>query len=481
MAWEQPYQGDHRNEGENMMQRHLRMTTFAVVMIASLGLGCVGGSKSNQANPEALKQYILEAAPADIPHKLNTVFEGKAKLLGYRVSPEKEAKPGAEIKLTMYWECLEDIPEGWNLFTHVLDGNEQRLLNIDNVGPLRQWVDNKQVLAPSVWKKGKVYVDEQVFSLPDKLETHEIVVTTGIWKGEARLKVTSGSGDRENRAIVARLATGVKRKPKPFTGIKTLRVDKLAKDEKITIDGKLDEEVWQRAATTGPFVDVGSGEPNPAFPVQGSAKLTWDDKHLYVGFEVQSKTIIGGFPKDAKDPRLWEKDTIEIMIDPDGDGDNKDYYEIQINPQNLVFDTQYDTYNQPKDDSKGIFGHMDWSAKLESAVVVEGEMDKPNEGKGYVVEAKIPWASFTKANQSPPKPGDQWRMNFYAMKNNSGVAWSPILGKGNFHRSSRFGRVVWAIPGEPLPMPAVSASASAPIRPLRVPPLVPPPGPPPKP
>ncbi|WP_437547416.1 hypothetical protein WME97_45705 [Sorangium sp. So ce367] len=32
-------------------------------------------------------------------------------------------------------------------------------------------------------------------------------------------------------------------------------------------------------------------------------------------------------------------------------------------------------------------------------------------------------------------------MNFYAMQNNGGAAWSPILGEGNFHRARRFGRV----------------------------------------
>lgn len=92
------------------MQRHHRMTTFALVMLASLGLGCVGGSKSNKVSQEELKQYVLDAPPTDIPKKLDAVFEGKAKLLGYRISPDKTAKPGTEIKLTMYWQCLEDIP-----------------------------------------------------------------------------------------------------------------------------------------------------------------------------------------------------------------------------------------------------------------------------------------------------------------------------------------------------------------------------------
>jgi hypothetical protein len=35
------------------------------------------------------------------------------------------------------------------------------------------------------------------------------------------------------------------------------------------------------------------------------------------------------------------------------------------------------------------------------------------------------------------------------MKNNGGTAWSPILGQGNFHRASRFGRVRWATSASP--------------------------------
>jgi hypothetical protein len=212
----------------------------------------------------------------------------------------------------------------------------------------------------------------------------------------------------------------------------------------ITIDGKLDEPAWAAASSTGTFVEVGSGRENPNAPTLGTAKVLWDDAFLYVGFEVTDKRVHGGWPKDAKDPHLWEKDTVEIMIDPDGDGDNKDYYEIQINPQNLVFDTQYDEYNSPNGGGKGPFGHEEWSAKLTSTVVVHGTLDDDGDvDQGYTVEAKIPWSSFTKAQKSPPALGSTWRMNFYAMKNNGGTAWSPILGQGNFHRASRFGRVRW--------------------------------------
>jgi hypothetical protein len=227
--------------------------------------------------------------------------------------------------------------------------------------------------------------------------------------------------------------------------IKELEVRKLAAGASIAIDGKLDEAAWASGATTGSFVEVGTGRENPNLPLGGAARLLWDDAALYVALEARDRTVRGGWPADAKDPHLWEKDTVEIMVDPDGDGDNKDYYEIQINPQNLVFDTQYDAYNSPNGGGKGPFGHEAWSAKLESAVVVHGTLDDDaDQDRGYTVEARIPWASFDKAKQAPPKAGDTWRMNFYAMQDNGGLAWSPILGQGNFHRASRFGRVRWS-------------------------------------
>ena len=185
-----------------------------------------------------------------------------------------------------------------------------------------------------------------------------------------------------------------------------------------------------------------------SFPVSGMIKVLWDKSGVYFGFDVKDPDVVGGFPPKAKDPHLWTKDTVEIMIDPDGDGDNKDYYEIQINPQNLVFDSQFDDYNLPKQDPDGPFGHQDWSAGLKSAVTVNGTIDKSDDtDQGYVVEAFLPWKSLKKAKQTPPELGTVWRANFYAMQNNSGVAWSAILGQGNFHKASRFGRLMFAEKG----------------------------------
>jgi hypothetical protein len=64
------------------------------------------------------------------------------------------------------------------------------------------------------------------------------------------------------------------------------------------------------------------------------------------------------------------------------------------------------------------------------------------------------------------------------MKNNSGVAWSPILGQGNFHKAPRFGRVILATADHP-PAPGASAATPAASGSVRGPvglPQQPPPG-----
>jgi hypothetical protein len=433
------------------------------------GVACVGGSKGlSSEDKERLKPYILPSAPADIPHKIDINFENKVHLIGYKFEPET-AKPGQDVKLTYYWRVDDTLDDGWMLFTHMRDEVADHNDNLDFSGPLREDKGKHQILGPDRWEKGKVYVDEQTYKMPDWLKGPELTIMVGIWKGDARLRIISGPSDGDNRAIVGKVKTGLTppAEEKHSEALPRMIVHKLAANEKIVIDGKGDDKAWGGATSTGPFVDVGTGKSNTSFPVNGGTKLAWDDQNLYALYEVLEEDPYVGFtdakaqPKDftkAGQPKLWTKDTVEMMVDPDGDGDMKDYYELQFNPQNKVFKSQFDTLQQPNGGPDGPFGHEDWDPKLKSAVVLRKDGEKVT---GYTVEVAIPWAAFSKAQNHPPKPGDTWRMNFYAMKNNGGVAWSPILGKGNFHYGPRFGRVVWAVPGMPMGAPPGMAAPGA--------------------
>jgi hypothetical protein len=448
----------------------MKKGVFAMLVLGAIAAagaaGCVGGGKGLSAeDKEKLAPYILDTVPADTPHKVDINFENKVHVVGYKFEPEV-AKPGQEIKLIYYWRCDDTVENGWQLFTHVQVDGSEKPDNLDWSGPIRQEKDKKQILGPDRWEKGKVYVDEQTYTVPASPSGPEATVFVGIWKGDARLRVISGPNDGDNRAIIGKFKTGVAKVEEPkktMNDVPMIMVGKLAANDKITIDGKGDEKAWGGAASTGPFVDVGTGKPNTSFPVKGSAKMLWDDNNLYVLIEAQDPDLVGYFtdaksqPKDwtaTGQPMLWTKHTVEMMVDPGPEGDNINYYELQINPQNKVFKSQFDTYNAPKGAAEnGPFGHEDWDPGLKSAVVTKGTIDKHDDkDDGYTVEIQIPWKAYAKAaKQIPPKHGDTWRMNFYAMQDNGGVAWSPILGQGNFHRASRFGKVMFVVPGQPLP------------------------------
>ncbi len=427
--------------------------------------GCVGGPPDGESERRRLGAYVVEQPPPDVGKRLDIDYDGKVVLLGARVEPAGPVRPGQQLKLVLYWQVRSKVGAGWNLFTHLLDGAGERIANLDNAGPLRRQEGDQQVLGPWAWEAGKVYIDELDVTLPPTIRTSQVQIVAGLWKGKDRMRIRSGPRDRHQRGIVAELSmAGAAAKPRIVldTRVPQMRVDRLDEGTAPTIDGRLDEAVWQQAGETGAFRDVATGHPNRRRDLGGSARLLWDDSAMYVGITVIDADVRGGFDTEAKDPHLWTGDTAEIMVDPDGDGDNRDYYEIQIGPQNLVFDSRFDDYNRPVKRPDGPFGHEDWSARLESAVVVDGELDQPGPDRGYVVEVRIPWSSFAVARHAPPRVGDEWRMNFYAMEKNSGVGWSPILGQGNFHRASRFGRVLWAERGwQPPGAPAAPAASGA--------------------
>ncbi len=441
----------------------------AALVLALALTACVDPSpKRRREVPARLARFVTDTPP-EPQHRLDYLFDGRIRLFGYRLDPDGPVQPGESVKLTLYWQAMERIEPGFMLFTHLGDARGQRYPsgNFDNVGPLREATGGGQALPPGDWVRGKVYVDEQPLVIPREA-SGEVQITTGIWRGDVRKPITTGAGDAESRALVARLKIGgSERAPARDAprSVPSLRAERLAPGVAAPrIDGKLDDPAWRTAARTGPFVDVATGGPAAgALGVEGSARVTWDDARVYFAFEVADKKLIGGLSAAeaaSRDPHVWEKECVELMIDPDGDGDNLDYYEVQVSTQNAVFDSQFDGYNLPRGGPSGPFGHEEWSSQRQSAVAVAGTLDSDaDDDEGYTVELAIPWAAFSKAKRVPPRDGDVWRVNLYAMKRNGGVAWSPILGEGNFHRASRFGKIVWS--SEPGAASAASSAAPA--------------------
>src|SRR4051812_29578292 len=115
--------------------------SWLVCLSLSLVTGCVSTppseSHDTEQQTEQLKAFVLADVPADVGSRVDAEFDGKASLLGARVEPAGVAKPGDKLKVTMYWKSQQKLDGSWKLFTHIVDATGERVLNIDNVGPLR--------------------------------------------------------------------------------------------------------------------------------------------------------------------------------------------------------------------------------------------------------------------------------------------------------------------------------------------------------
>ncbi len=420
-------------------RRSTALLLLGALLLAS-SLGC--GRSKPSGDPALRQRFELGSAPK-LAHPLSIRFGNAVQLLGYSVTPDTALVPGSRVTLKLYWKLERELPEGWLLFTHVLDGAGERIVNADEAGPLRRSAPGHPGLQPGAWIPGKIYEDPLELDLPAVIQTQRITVVAGLYRDSERLLPTGGVEDGQRRAVVAELHLDTRGAQDRLRQVPRLAIPQLAPSARLTMDGQLDEPAWNAAARTGAFVDAGSGAAlDPASPITGEARLLWDAQNLYVAFEVHDSNLVGGFPTNAVDPHLWTRDTVELMLDPDGDGDGRNYYELQVNPQNLVFDSLFDDYNSPRGGPDGPFGHQEWSAKLTSAVKLAGTLDDSSDrDRGYTVELALPFKSLTRAAHVPPRPGDQYRINLYAMQDNGGAAWSPLLGQGNFHRASRFGRI----------------------------------------
>lgn len=205
-------------------------------------------------------------------------------------------------------------------------------------------------------------------------------------------------------------------------------------------DGRLDEPVWSSASRVGGFVQPGTGRPEAASRVNGDARVAWSDAGLLVAFEVDDRAAESSVAPTQRDAHVWEAASgIEVMLQPGDFGDNREYFEVQVAVNGARWTTRFDDYNRPitRDGSGAThFGHEDWEPEL--------SVGTARTAGGYVVEMMIPWAALaTSRTQGAPRAGDAWRLNLYTFRDGQrdALAWSPLLGQGNFHRAARFGRL----------------------------------------
>ena len=413
----------------------MSFTRCALLLLASLVAACTGDVQPlTPAQREVVAAYVSKVAPSP-QHALNLDFEGKIKLLGYDLDRERWL-PGETMRVTWYWHAIESPGDGWKLFTHIDDVENERSLKQDGKGTLR-WL-----FGPDRWQPGTYIQDPQDLHLPEDWAGSSARLYVGVWRGEERLGMEEGTPDAQGRVLAATVPTpDAAREARVDAEVPTLGVVQTKRPPRL--DGSLDDPSWRFANTTRAFVETRNGG---VAPIRASAKVLWDLRYLYVGVDVQDALLRAS--DTEHDDHLWKQDCVELMIDPDGDG--KNYFEIQVSPRGAVFDTRYDARRVPQP-----FGHIDWDSKIRVGVSPRGKLDDEEADAGYTVEIAIPWQAFSLggAIAASPTIGDEWRANLYVMDliedRQQAAAWSS-LGTGDFHVPRRFG--ILAFEGPPQEM-----------------------------
>jgi hypothetical protein len=170
-------------------------------------------------------------------------------------------------------------------------------------------------------------------------------------------------------------------------------------------------------------------------------RALWSDEGLFLRFDATDPAPWHTMAR--RDEHLWDEEVVEIFLDPDRSG--HDYYELEVNPANVVCDLRMIA---PWPNQKG---DIDWDlAGLETRTRAFGG--------GWTVSAFLPWHGLRSLPSAgkvavPPRPGDAWRFNVFRIERPGGkaspekdavfAAWSPPSGK-SFHDAGAFRDLVFA-------------------------------------
>ena len=152
--------------------------------------------------------------------------------------------------------------------------------------------------------------------------------------------------------------------------------------------------------------------------------MLWDDTYFYVAAQLEEPHVWGTLTKH--DSVIFQDNDFEIFIDPDGD--NHEYYEIEINALN----TEWDLFLKkpyrdggPADQRVGDPRPEDGRPRRGHAQ--RSDATRTSSGRSSSRSPGRSWPS-TPTGPAPPRDGDQWRVNF------SRVEWQHDVVDGKYRK-----------------------------------------------
>lgn len=386
----------------------------------------ISGCKTDpKEDPRVLKQRLTAASPR-FPSKVRLHERdgsGEVLYLGMDMEPDKP-KRGDLITLTHYFETKKAPAGDWDVFVHGETPEGGRVLVADHAPVFGR-------LPTSVWEGGEIWADTHKVLIPEDAPGPTLVLYAGLFKKDMRMTVEGppGSHDGRNRIRAASILL-------PGAGSEELPVTTVKRAEgPVVADGKLDEAAWQTAEVLT-FSDTMGRRIDTRYPTR--LRLLYDDENLYVAFEATDADITERY--NERDDPIYEHETVELFLMPHVRAPALGpYVELQASPGGVIFDASFTGRRQGMDKS--------FDAAQKVGTTIDGTLNQQDTDRGWVTEWVVPFSSLRWV-KSPPKPGEEWRMNAFRIEKfregdrqqGEYTAWSPPK-VGDFHNTARFGRM----------------------------------------
>lgn len=155
-------------------------------------------------------------------------------------------------------------------------------------------------------------------------------------------------------------------------------------DDRIVVDGVLDEEAWSRAQPITDFVGI---DPTEGFAPSDAttARILFDDDTLYVGWRCESEAAVRGYFAEREDVNL--DDQVGLYLDAFGDA--RRMVVIYLNALGVQQDAL-------------IGSRTGWNGAFDAVMTTRGRIDDD----GYTVELALPFRSL-RFPKGSPRP---WRI-----------------------------------------------------------------------
>lgn len=204
------------------------------------------------------------------------------------------------------------------------------------------------------------------------------------------------------------------------SGRRVLTAERLKDDERVTLDGVLDEAAWQRATPAGEFImqdPVLGGKPTERTDI----RVVFNKDHLYIGvvnYDSEPDKLLGNTRKrdeflSADDRFMWTMDT--FLNQQTG-------YFFEMNPSGLMADSLMGPGNVQSREWDGI-----WNARVRRSEV------------GWTIEIDIPFRTLA---FDPAAPA--WGINFQrtVRRKNEETVWTGHQRNQGLRRMANAGLLV---------------------------------------